>query len=112
LNNKVEQENQVKVETKIKKIYLVDKKNDIHQKKAQVELKKKLISTILDVYTNNNISSVDCKKFIVYMDRFIKSSKSKNDIDYRIASLYNYIIGKYSDFTEINNIIQNEDVSN
>ena len=57
-NNMVQEQNQVRVETKVKKIYLVD---------------------------------------------------NKNDINYRIASLYNYIISKYSDFIEINQIIQNEE---
>ena len=46
---------------------------------------------------------------MAYIERFVKTNKSKNDINYRIASLYNYIISKYSDFIEINQIIQNEE---
>ena len=41
-NNVVQEQNQVRVETNVKKIYLVDNKNDIQQKQAQEELKKKL----------------------------------------------------------------------
>ena len=55
-NNMVQEQNQVRVETKVKKIYLVDNKNDIQQKQAQEELKKKLVNAILDVYTNGNIT--------------------------------------------------------
>ena len=40
-NNVVQEQNQVRVETKVKKIYLVDNKNDIQQKQAQEELKKR-----------------------------------------------------------------------
>ena len=43
----VQEQNQVRVETKVKKIYLVDNKNDIKQKQAQEELKKKLVMLFL-----------------------------------------------------------------
>lgn len=105
----VQEQNQVRVETKVKKIYLVDNKNDIQQKQAQEELKKKLVNAILDVYTNSNITNIESRRFMAYIERFVKTNKSKNDINYRIASLYNYIISKYSDFIEINQIIQNEE---
>ena len=108
-NNIVQEQNQVRVETKVKKIYLVDNKNDIQQKQAQEELKKKLVNAILDVYTNSNITNIESRRFMAYIERFVKTNKSKNDINYRIASLYNYIISKYSDFIEINQIIQNEE---
>ena len=108
-NNVVQEQNQVRVETKVKKIYLVDNKNDIQQKQAQEELKKKLVSAILAVYTNGNITNIESRIFMAYIERFVKTNKSKNDINYRIASLYNYIISKYSDFIEINQIIQNEE---
>ena len=105
----VQEQNQVRVETKVKKIYLVDNKNDIQQKQAQEELKKKLVNAILDVYTNGNITNIESRRCMAYIERFVKTNKSKNDINYRIASLYNYIISKYSDFIEINQIIQNEE---
>ena len=108
-NNVVQEQNQVRVETKIKKIYLIDNKNDIQQKQAQEDLKKKLVGAILDVYTNGNIINIESRRFMAYIERFVKTNKSKNDINYRIASLYNYIISKYSDFIEINQIIQNEE---
>ena len=108
-NNMVQEQNQVRVETKVKKIYLVDNKNDIQQKQAQEELKKKLVNAILDVYTNGSITNIESRRFMAYIERFVKTNKSKNDINYRIASLYNYIISKYSDFIEINQIIQNEE---
>ena len=108
-NNVVQEQNQVRVETNVKKIYLVDNKNDIQQKQAQEELKKKLVGAILDVYTNGKITNIESRRFMAYIERFVKKNKSKNDINYRIASLYNYIISKYSDFIEINQIIQNEE---
>ena len=108
-NNVVQEQNQVRVETKFKKIYLVDNKNDIQQKQSQEDLKKKLVGAILDVYTNGNITNIESRRFMTYIERFVKTNKSKNDINYRIANLYNYIISKYSDFIEINQIIQNEE---
>lgn len=108
-NNVVQEQNQVRVEAKFKKIYLVDNKNDIQQKQSQEDLKKKLVGAILDVYTNGNITNIESRRFMTYIERFVKTNKSKNDINYRIANLYNYIISKYSDFIEINQIIQNEE---
>lgn len=70
---------------------------------------KKYVGAILDVYTNGNITNIESRRFMAYIERFVKTNKSKNDINYRIASLYNYIISKYSDFIEINQIIQNEE---
>ena len=94
------------VETKIKKIYLLDNKNDIYQKKSLEYLKNRVVKSVLDTYKGESIEEKELSKFISYLTRFVKQNNSKNDINYRIASIYNYIISKYSDYLEINQIIQ------
>lgn len=94
------------VETKIKKIYLLDNKNDIYQKKSLEYLKNRVVKSVLDTYKGESIEEKELNKFISYLARFVKQNNSKNDINYRIGSIYNYIISKYSDYLEINQIIQ------
>ncbi len=63
---------------------------------------------------NNSLTSTyevddkEVRKFVAYLDRFVRQTSSKNDINYRISSLYNYIVSKYSDYMEINEIVLNE----
>ena len=51
---------------------------------------------------------------MAYLERQVKPNKSKNDINYRIESLYNFIISKYSDYIELTEIItdDNEEETN
>ena len=84
---------------------LMEDKNDLYQKQAQEYLKKRIIKSALDTYTGTKVEEKDIKKFVAYLDRFVKQTSSRNDINYRISSLYNYIVSKYSDYIELNQIV-------
>ena len=71
-------------------------------------LKKRVIKSALDTYTGAKVDDKEVRKFVAYLDRFVRQTSSKNDINYRISSLYNYIVSKYSDYMEINEIVLNE----
>lgn len=99
----------IQVETKIKKIYLSDNKNDLYQKKSVDYLKERIIKASLLTYNNGNKpSESEFKKFKAYVDKRVKPNKSKNDLNYRIESLYNHIISLYSDYMELTEIIRDD----
>ena len=111
MNKNVEQDVQVKV--KEKKVYLTDNKNDMYQKESVEYLKNQIIKSSLFTYNRNKPSEKELKKFIAYVEKRIKPNKSKNDINYRIESLYNYIVSLYSDYIEFINIInETEPITN
>ena len=90
------------------KICLLEDNNDLLQKQAQEYLKKRFVKSALDTYRGVKVEEKELKKFMIFLNRFVKPNKSKNGINYRIKSLYAYIISKYSDFMEINDIVLNE----
>lgn len=114
MTNNVEQNNQVEVKIKERKVYLADNKNDIYQKKSVDYLKREITKSALYTYNGKKPSDKDFKKFMTYLERQVKPNKSKNDINYRIESLYNFIISKYSDYIELTEIItdDNEEETN
>lgn len=83
-----------------KKISLMEDKNDLYQKQAQEYLKNRVIKSALDAYTGAKVDDKEVRKFVAYLDRFVRQTSSKNDI--------NYIVSKYSDYMEINEIVLNE----
>lgn len=103
----------VEIKIKEKKVYLADNKNDMYQKYSVDYLKSQIIKSTLFTYNRVKSSEMDLKKFIVYLDKRIKPNKSKNDINYRIESLYNYIISLYSEYIDFMNIIiDNKQIQN
>ena len=107
------QETKVEIKIKEKKVYLADNKNDMYQKYSVDYLKSQIIKSTLFTYNRVKPSEMDLKKFIVYLDKRIKPNKSKNDINYRIESLYNYIISLYSEYIDFMNIIiDNKQIQN
>ena len=92
----------------IKKLSLMEDKNDLYQKQAQEYLKKRVIKSALDTYTGTKVEDKEVRKFVTYLDRFVRQTTSKNDINYRISSLYNHIVSKYTDYIEINQIVLDE----
>ncbi len=103
----------VEIKIKEKKVYLADNKNDMYQKYSVDYLKSQIIKSTLFTYNRVKPSEMDLKKFIVYLDKRIKPNKSKNDINYRIESLYNYIISLYSEYIDFMNIIiDNKQIQN
>mgnify|MGYP003366853546 FL=1 len=103
----------VEIKIKEKKVYLTDNKNDMYQKGSVDYLKSQIIKSTLFTYNRVKPSEAELKKFIAYLDKRIKPNKSKNDINYRIESLFNYIISLYSDYIDfINIVIDNKQVEN
>ncbi len=98
-------EGNVEIKIKEKKIYLTDNKNDMYQKGSVDYLKRQIIKSTLYTYNRIKPNETELKKFIAYLDKRIKPNKSKNDINYRIESLFNYIISLYSDYIDFINII-------
>lgn len=95
----------VEIKIKEKKVYLADNKNDMYQKESVDYLKCQIIKSTLFTYNRVKPSEIELKKFITYLDKRIKPNKSKNDINYRIESLFNYIISLYSDYVDFINIV-------
>ena len=108
MNKNIEQNVQVKI--KEKKIYLTDNKNDMYQKGSVEYLRNQIIKSTLFTYNRTKPSEKELKKFIAYLEKRIKPNKSKNDINYRIESLYNYIVSLYSDYIEFINIINENEL--
>ncbi len=103
----------VEIKIKEKKIYLTDNKNDMYQKESVDYLKRQIIKSTLFTYNRVKTNETELKKFIAYLDKRIKPNKSKNDINYRIESLFNYIISLYSDYIDFINIVtDNKQVEN
>lgn len=99
------QEPNVEIKIKEKKVFLTDNKNDMYQKGSVDYLKRQIIKSTLCTYNRAKPNETELKKFIAYLDKRIKPNKSKNDINYRIESLFNYIISLYSDYIDFINII-------
>lgn len=102
---KNDNEEKVIIQVKEKKVYLSNNKNDMYQKESVDYLRNQMIKSALFTYNREKPKEKELKKFIAYVEKRVKPNKSKNDINYRIESLYNYIISLYSDFIEISNIV-------
>lgn len=101
----------VEIKIKEKKVYLADNKNDMYQKGSVDYLKSQIIKSTLFTYNRVKPNEKELKKFIAYLDKRIKPNKSKNDLNYRIESLFNYIISLYSDYVDFINIITDKEQS-
>mgnify|MGYP003571361110 CR=1 FL=1 len=98
----------VEIKIKEKKIYLTDNKNDMYQKGSVDYLKTQIIKSTLYTYNRVKPNDMELKKFLAYLDKRVKPNKSKNDINYRIESLFNYIISLYSDYVDFIKIVTDD----
>lgn len=89
---------EIQVKVKEKTVYLSDNKNDMYQKSSVDYMKKLITRGAIYTYTGKKPNDVRFNSFLVYLDQRNKPSKSKNDFNYRIERLYNYIISMYSDY--------------
>jgi hypothetical protein len=89
---------EIQVKVKEKTVYLSDNKNDMYQKISVDYMKKLITRGAIYTYTGKKPNDVRFNSFLVYLDQRNKPSKSKNDFNYRIERLYNYIISIYSDY--------------
>ena len=118
-------EEKVVIQVKEKKVYNYDhlsranitittssaNKNDMYQKGSVDYLRNQMIKSALFTYNREKPTDKELKKFIAYVNKRVKPNNSKNDLNYRIESLYNYIITLYSDFIEISNIVNELEVN-
>ncbi len=102
-------EQNIQIQIKEKKVYLTDNKNDMYQKSSVEYVKEQIIKSTLFAYNREKPKEKDLKKFLAYLDKRIKPNKSKNDINYRIESLFNYIISLYSDYIDFIKIVNSDD---
>lgn len=104
-------EEKVVIQVKEKKVYISNNKNDMYQKGSVDYLRNQMIKSALFTYNREKPTDKELKKFIAYVNKRVKPNNSKNDLNYRIESLYNYIITLYSDFIEISNIVNELEVN-
>ena len=69
------------------------------------DIKEVMVKTMLNKYSNKELSNAEIKKFYKYLDLQQKNNTSKNSVDSRIESLYKLIQKNYNDFTKLNEII-------
>ena len=102
----------VVIQVKEKKVYLTDNKNDMYQKGSVDYLRNQIIKSTLFTYNREKTNEKELTKLIAYVNKRVKPNKSKNDLNYRIESLYNYIVSLYSDYIDLINIIAEEQQTN
>ena len=90
----------IEIKIKEKKVYLANNKNVDY-------LKKQIIKSTLFAYNKVEPNKTELESFITYVDKKIKPNKSKNDINYRIESLFNLVINLYSDYMDLIDIVTN-----
>ena len=88
----------------------VDEKMVVAQSMIElVELKKDIVRTMLDRFTNGKITDEEQKKFYKYLTLQLKDNTSKNNLDNRINSIYKLIQKQYDNYTTLNEIINKLD---
>ena len=97
----------IEIKIKEKKVYLANNKNDIRKNEAVDYLKKQIIKSTLFAYNKVEPNKTELESFITYVDKKIKPNKSKNDINYRIESLFNLVINLDSDYMDLIDIVTN-----
>ena len=73
------------------------------------DIKEVMVATMLNRYTEKELSKSTVNKFMKYMANQHKRNGSKNSIDNRIASLYLAIQKEYDCFVELNSILSDLD---
>ena len=88
----------------------VDEKMVVAQSMIElVELKKDIVRTMLDRFTNGKITDEEHKKFYKYLSLQLKDNTSKNNLDTRINSIYKLIQKQYDNYNTLNEIINKLD---
>jgi len=95
LTNKEEKNNQRKKK----------QKNDINEKKLKEDLEENVAYTMLLFYTSAKLSNKDIKKFVNYLRHCFKDNNSNNSFVNRTYALYQYLIEQYSNFVELDKIM-------
>lgn len=69
------------------------------------DIKGVMVETMLERYTEEEVSESTLAKFQKFMNLQQKNNTSRNSIDSRIESLYKTIQKQYNDFVKLNEII-------
>lgn len=69
------------------------------------DIKQDLIKIMLNKYTCKSINREDFIKFFKYLNLQLKDNNSKNNLDYRISSIYKVIQKQYDNYIKLNEII-------
>ena len=80
-------------------------RNDIHEKELKQNLEEDITQVIIHHYTNSKATNAEIKKFVNYLRYSNKDNKSPNSFINRTYSLYQYLIEQYSNFTELDSIM-------
>ena len=73
------------------------------------DIKEVMVTTMLNKYTEKELSKSTINKFGRYMNKQQERNGSKNNIDNRVASLYKAIKKEYDNFVELNSIMSELD---
>ena len=73
------------------------------------DIKEVMVTTMLNKYTEKELSKSTINKFGRYMNKQQERNGSKNSIDNRVASLYKAIKKEYDNFVELNSIMSELD---
>ena len=106
-----QEQSQVEVKVKEKKVYLADNKVDLKQMKFIDNLKRDIVKLSLKHYINEDMSDKAFNKFMIHLNKKTKPNKSRNDLNYRIESIYNLIISIYSEYIDFIDFITNDNVN-
>ena len=106
-----QEQSQVEVKVKEKKVYLADSKVDLKQMKFIDNLKRDIVKLSLKHYINEDINDKAFNKFMIHLNKKTKPNKSRNDLNYRIESIYNLIISIYSEYIDFIDFITNDNVN-
>lgn len=69
------------------------------------DIKEVMVETMLNRYTEKELSKSTLKKFHRFMSENTKTNTSKNSVDSRIESLYKAIQKEYDKFMKLNEIL-------
>ena len=80
-------------------------RNDINEKELKQNLEEDMTEVIIHHYTNSQATNTEIKRFVNYLRYANKDNNSPNSFINRTYSLYQYLIEQYSNFTELDSIL-------
>lgn len=80
-------------------------RNDVNIKELKQNLEEDIIKTMIIYYSNAQEQDGTIKRFVNYLRHFSKDNKSNNNFNNRLYGLYQYLIEQYSNFKELDKII-------
>lgn len=94
-----------KIEEQKGKSKKAKQRNDINERKLKESLEENIADTMLLFYTGAKIDNKDVKRFINYLRHCSKDNNSNNSFVNRTYALYQSLIEQYSNFIELDLIM-------